>query len=290
MKSTPTSRPKPAAHFQCYEGLKVVRDYTLAYSIMDISISTDVRVVFPRTGLLIFSFTTGTDFECRLLNYNRLSSRAFHLYITGLFSKSSVFINQRGVSGGCSLKIHPVIGYYLLKTPLYLLTDRQVQISNVIDYQASFLRTLESDHQINSFDDPYFNCYLTKILPEKSTYQNDPIYHAVNTIIARKGQVKIKDLAIQYHMSERTLRRQFLEKVGLSPQAYAKIWQVQHAMDLLQQQPEAGLMYVAHEAGYYDVAHLAHDFKTKVSLTPTEFLQVVNPLNQEYLNHASSLC
>lgn len=290
MKSPVPSSSAPAAHFQCHQGVKLVRDYTLAYSIMDISISNSVQVVFPRTGLLIFSFTTGTDFECRLLNYNRLSSLPFRLHITGLFSESSVFIHQRGVSGGCSMKIHPVIGYYLLKTPMYLLTDCQVQISSVLDREALFLRALEADHQISSFDDPYFHRYLMKILPEKSAYQNDPIYHAVNTIIARKGLIKIKELATQYHMSERTLRRQFLLKVGLSPQAYAKIWQIQHVMDLLNEHADRSLEDIAFEAGFYDAAHLSHDFKNKVLLTPTEFIQKVNPLNQEYLNHASSVC
>lgn len=270
-------------------GSKRIRDYIFVFSVLDISVRNQFSTVFPRTGYLIFSFITGTDFESHFINYDRSVTRPNHMYIAGLFSQSSLIVNQRGHGGGYALKVHPVIGYHFLKIPMYELTDHQIRICHVIDKHGLFLEKLESNYKIDSFDHPQVQKFFIDALPPKSAYINDPIYHAVNEIAHKHGRVKVKELAHRFLMSERTLNRQFLLKVGLSPQAYAKIWQVQYALELIQRNPTASLSQVAFEAGYYDVAHMAHDFKNKVSLPPSGFYQYINPLSQQYLDAPESL-
>lgn len=286
---TSLDTPGATLHINSSTQVKLIRDYTFHYSEMDISIPGSLEVVYPRIGYLVFCFLTGTDSECRFLNYNRSVSLPHHLYITGLFSQESLVTQLSGTVGGIAMNIHPVIGYYFLRVPLHQLTDKQLPFSQVVDQEAHLLRELEADLQIHSLDNPYLKRWLEKALPDKSVYLNDPIYHAVNTIIRRKGHIGVKELASQYSMSERTLNRQFLLKVGLSPQAYAKIWQLQHVMKLLQGEPNVSLAHIAYEAGYYDVAHLARDFRHKVSLAPSRFNQYLNNLNQAYLSLHNSL-
>ncbi|MDZ7658151.1 helix-turn-helix domain-containing protein [Fodinibius sp.] len=276
--------PESKTCLQIGSSVKSIRDYQLTYSYIGFSIPEQFTTVFPRIGYLIFTMVTGKDIETRFLNYEGSVTRPNHLYISGLFTDSSLHISQTGRGGGYAMKVHPVVGYHFLKIPMYEMLNRQIRICQIIDLKDRFLEKTESDYEITSFEDPHVNHFFEKALPPKSAYQNDPIYHAVNSIIKKRGLISVKKLAKQCFMSRRTLNRHFLLKVGLSPQAYAKIWQVQYAMELIRRYPKASLAEIAFKAGYYDVAHLARDFRTKVALPPSTLSQGINRLSQNYLD------
>lgn len=265
-------------------GFKLINDYHFTYSFIGFSIPGTFNTMFPRTGFLIFTMVIGKDLTTRFLNYKRSVTQPNHLYISGLFSRSSLDVSHKGNGAVYAMKVHPVVGYHLLKIPMSELLNRQVPMCQLIDLKDRFLEKIELSHQINSFDDPYINEFFKKILPPKTTYQKDPIYHAVNKIIFTRGLISVKKLAKLSFMSRRTLNRQFQLKVGLSPKRYAKIWQIQYAMELIRQNPNTHLGDIAFKAGYYDVAHLARDFRTKVALSPSEFNLDINPLSKNYLD------
>lgn len=172
---------------------------------------------------------------------------------------------------------------------MYQLTDRMVQLSHFFDKKGIPLRQLELNTPLNNLDHPGLKKFFRKYLPDKSVYLLDPVYHAVNKIIKRKGIIHVKDLANEFCMSERTLHRQFMQKVGLSAQAYAKIWQLLFAMELLRNNSGAKLPEIAFEAGYYDGAHLARDFRNKLFVPPSKFYRDINPMVQSYLDFSDSL-
>lgn len=287
MKSSIVS--DPAIDIQIRPGYKVVRDYSLSYDKVETSFQDEVRVIFPPTGHLIFNLFFGDNFTLRFLNYDRSKGRSNHLYITGLLSKGALTTAQKGNGGGFAMKIHPVIGYHFLKIPMYELTNRQVRLSNIFDKGGPMLRNLEANTPIRSLGHPGVKNFLCKYLPDKSVYLRDPIYHAVNKIMSKRGIVHVKELANEFCMGERTFHRKFLQKVGLSPQAYAKIWQLLFAMELLRTKPNAKLPDIAFQAGFYDVAHLARDFRNKLFVPPSKFYRDINPLIQSYLDFSDSL-
>ncbi len=287
MQSTLTSASPPEIAIR--PQFKVVRDYTFSYEKVTTSFKDKVRLIFPPTGHLIFNLFFGEDFSCRFLNYNRSPGKANHLYITGLLSEGSLTTAQQGDGGGYAMKVHPVIGYHFLKIPMYELTDRQVRLSHLFDKDGIQLRNLEANDPIRDLDHPVLIRFFNKYLPDKSVYHRDPVYHAVNKIISKKGIIQVKKLAAEFYMSERTLHRQFLQKVGLSPQAYAKLWQILFALELLRSNPGTSLPHIAFEAGYYDVAHLARDFRNKLFVGPSKFYRDINPMMQSYLDFPESM-
>ncbi|MFO7847335.1 MAG: helix-turn-helix domain-containing protein [Balneolaceae bacterium] len=276
--------PGSKTELQFGSGEKSICNYGLTYSYIGFSIPEQFTTVFPRIGFLTFTMVTGKDIETRFLNYEGSVTRPNHLYISGLFTESSLKIKQTGTGGGYAMKVHPVVGYHFLKIPMYELLNRQVRICQILDSRGRFLEKVESDYEITSFDNPHVNQFFEEVLPPKAMFQNDPIYHAVNSIIKKRGLISVKKLAKQCFMSRRTLNRQFQLKVGLSPQAYAKIWQVQYAMELIQRNPKASLAEISFKAGFYDVAHLARDFRNRVALPPSELPQGINPLSQNFLD------
>lgn len=83
-------------------------------------------------------------------------------------------------------------------------------------------------------------------------------------------------LAKSLYVSERHLRRLFVDQVGLTPSGYLRLSRFAKSMHLL-----AGcgsLTEVALGAGYYDQAHFCRDFKAISRITPTEYRQAMGPV------------
>ena len=80
------------------------------------------------------------------------------------------------------------------------------------------------------------------------------------------GSLRVRELVASSGYSERHLRRMFEECLGLSPKSYAKTLRLRAA---LQSVNRAGdLAELAAAAGYYDQAHMTHEFRTAIGLTP----------------------
>jgi transcriptional regulator GlxA family with amidase domain len=77
-------------------------------------------------------------------------------------------------------------------------------------------------------------------------------------------------------MSERHLRRVFLEHVGLTPGHWRRLARFRGAVGLMAS--PCTLTQVAHGAGYADQAHFCRDFAEIAGMTPGEYRQRVGPL------------
>ncbi|MDG3583889.1 helix-turn-helix domain-containing protein [Galbibacter pacificus] len=280
-----TKNTTPALPFDISIGTKGIKDYNLHYTLIEFNLKEAFLNIFPRIGFLVCNLFIGDTLNCRFLNYTKDAFYSNRLYITGLLSKGSLFFSMNNKGKGYAFKLHPVIGYHLLKTPMDELSDKQVMVSNVLDVSGHLLKRLERNEDIGSINNECLTRFLWKVLPDKASFLNDPIYLAVNYVIENKGKVSIKQLAEKFCISQRTLQRQFLVKIGLTPKAYSSIWKVQNAIGLIGSNPKMSLAEVAFRAGYYDVAHLAHDFKSRIELPPSILRNKLNPLTRTYLEN-----
>ncbi|MDJ0382451.1 helix-turn-helix transcriptional regulator [Streptomyces sp. G-G2] len=82
------------------------------------------------------------------------------------------------------------------------------------------------------------------------------------------GRIRVKDLSRGTHWSVRQLERRFLQHVGRSPAAIARILRFARALRL--QDRGLPLARVAQLAGFHDQAHYNHVFKATTGLTPTQ--------------------
>ncbi|HEY0021855.1 MAG TPA: helix-turn-helix transcriptional regulator [Longimicrobium sp.] len=91
---------------------------------------------------------------------------------------------------------------------------------------------------------------------------------------ADEGGVRI--VAKSLYVSERHLRRLFLDRVGVSPSSYLRLSRFVRAMHLLE--GRGSLTRVAHAAGYYDQAHFCRDFKVLGGITPSQYRDAKGPV------------
>jgi AraC-like DNA-binding protein len=95
--------------------------------------------------------------------------------------------------------------------------------------------------------------------------------HAMRLIAGSGGRMRVRDLAAAVGVGERRLEQVFHTHVGLSPKAACRLARFRASVRLLTDRPDVSWSYVAHACGFYDQAHLIHEYRSVAGLTPTEF-------------------
>lgn len=92
-------------------------------------------------------------------------------------------------------------------------------------------------------------------------HKNRMVFQAIHTIVANKGNLRIKDLKREVLIGERQLERLFREYVGASPKSLASMVRYQYLWRNLIYKNTFHIQDAVYEYGYADQAHLCHDFK-----------------------------
>jgi transcriptional regulator GlxA family with amidase domain len=82
---------------------------------------------------------------------------------------------------------------------------------------------------------------------------------------------RVEDPAGPNTVSERRLRRRFVQAVGYGPATYLRVTRFQRAVALASRVP--GLAALAAAAGYADQAHLSRDCRALTGLTPRAYFR-----------------
>lgn len=100
----------------------------------------------------------------------------------------------------------------------------------------------------------------------------DSVDAAVDLITKANGCIGIKQIAGCAGISERSLRRNFLLKMGYSPKEFARICRFTHIMQLLQTEPTKDWSEIITLSGIYDQSHLIKEVKNFTENSPGEIL------------------
>lgn len=76
----------------------------------------------------------------------------------------------------------------------------------------------------------------------------------------------------QIGFSIRHFNQLFRDQVGLTPKLYCRVRRLQKVLNLLNRRAQIDWMDIAFTCGYFDQAHLIHDFRTFADCTPTEYM------------------
>ena len=172
-------------------------------------------------------------------------------------------------TAGCTLtgiRFQPGGFYALYRMPMESAVDRVLEFP---DPELSSL--MKREEGLATRLDDYFNS--KKI---NSRHDFAAIYKAV---YLSKGQITVEELAGSCHVSNRTLERIFKENVGIPPKEFIRIVRFQEVLKRLRQMgaqgvaqngSEESLLRIAFELGYYDHAHLTHEFSKYAGILPSE--------------------
>ena len=97
------------------------------------------------------------------------------------------------------------------------------------------------------------------------------IRQAIQTIIDNKGQITIKDICTEIHITERTFERRFIKEVGISAKQFSTIIQFQLSLQQLTLKDFTKLTDIVYSNGYADQSHFIKVFKAFTGKTPKAF-------------------
>lgn len=84
---------------------------------------------------------------------------------------------------------------------------------------------------------------------------------ATRTLLASRGRMPVAELAARLGVSRRRLERSFARHLGIRPKLFARIVRLQSALATIEAAERGRAAEWALDAGYFDEAHLARDFR-----------------------------
>jgi len=93
---------------------------------------------------------------------------------------------------------------------------------------------------------------------------------ALQDIKEYAGNISVKQLSGNTHYSERQLNRIFNQFVGTGTKTFSRLIRINNTFRLLKN-PNKSLAYISDVAGFHDLSHFMHDFKSVCGVTPQEY-------------------
>lgn len=82
----------------------------------------------------------------------------------------------------------------------------------------------------------------------------------------------VRSVTDQIGFSTRHFNQLFRDQVGLTPKLFCRIQRFQQVLNLLALKNQVNWMDIVFTCGYFDQAHLIHEFRAFADCTPTEYL------------------
>jgi AraC-like DNA-binding protein len=183
------------------------------------------------------------------------------------------------ISATVVVRFHPGAAYMFLGVPMRELTDRVFPLDALWGAagQELYERLMEApgvDHWLELIEHA-LEARLTLIECEPPVAQVASA--AARAMSGSPAIPSIKAVAEQIGVSERQLRRQFHEAIGLGPKTFARILRFERAMHAAREVAAPHWAELAVDAGYYDQAHFIAEAHDLAGMTPPVFLRLWKP-------------
>ena len=172
-----------------------------------------------------------------------------------------ISLDVKGPHNYVVVQLYPFASKYLLNVDPKALNDEcydllQIQYLDIANYQKQLVQAGSLTEKVRIISN-----LMRALIRAHNVHENDQIQQAISIIIDTKGQIKVKELLQQLHLTERTFERNFKSHVGLSPKQFAKIIQFQSALNQLTATNFKKLTDVGFDNGFTDQSHFIRTFK-----------------------------
>lgn len=182
--------------------------------------------------------------------------------------KSTHLLKGRGIV--CGVKFKPGGFYPFYKQPISSLTNSSITLEEVFNVNANHL---ERQMVTNITDEDLVKQverFLSTRLPLPDV-QVTLINKIIDVIHADREIIKVDNICQKFCMNKRQLQRLFQDYVGVSPKWVIKLYRLQQAAEMIDQENIKNLTELGLDLGYYDQAHFIKDFKSFIGKTPLQY-------------------
>lgn len=188
-------------------------------------------------------------------------------------SAAPTLLQLSGRLEGVSVALHPGAAAAVLGMPAGEIENSAVSLDTLWGREACAL----IEQMANTADDAARVALLTAALQRRisseTTLNQQRASHAARLVVRAGGRVSLRQAADAVNLGERRLQQLFFEHVGISFRAWSRLSRLHACLRLIRRQPGPAWADLAAEAGFYDQAHLANEFRALCGLSPTSFVR-----------------
>lgn len=240
----------------------MLKPFVKSFAVQEISQESSYTVL-PDIGLVI-----GLQFKGKLSRLqNEKETTLSASGVSGLADYSRTFKNSPDI-GTVLIFFKEAGAAQFFRQPLHELFRESVSLDNFM--LRSELLCLEEQLATAKTHAARIAAVEQFLIGRMTNIQPDKLVLAALALIHKsKGNIKIKELMEQLHISQSPLEKRFRQAVGASPKKFASIVRFKYVIQ--QYSSVSSLTELGYEAGFFDQAHFIKEFKTFTGDTPEKF-------------------
>ena len=182
-----------------------------------------------------------------------------------------IVIDEAGYVHLVGVRLRAGGAWPFLGIPLREFTNQVVELEAILGPEINDLR----DRLGEAMDDDSRFDLVEAWLAQRARGRTQPtrsVSYALRVIQRGADAARIGRIADEIGISHKHLLREFDRCVGLTPKLLARLCSFQRVIRSIGQKPEVDWSDTAAMCGYYDQAHLIHEFRAFSGLTPASYL------------------
>jgi AraC-like DNA-binding protein len=185
-------------------------------------------------------------------------------------STAPVLLRMRGHLHGLSVRLRPGAASAVVGLPLNELSGQAIALDDLWPglYLPDCLMAASNDAQRVALLQDVIE---QRVDASRDTTAERQSRHAARLISDAGGAMPLRDVATAIGLGERRLQQLFQRHIGLTPRAWSRLARLHACLRALRQPAPLPWAQLAVDAGFYDQAHLANEFRALSGLSPSEF-------------------
>lgn len=183
-----------------------------------------------------------------------------------VLSGQNITLRQETIYFG--VRLTPALSMRLPMPPLRELVEVQAPLEEVMP-EYRYVAALLGEQTSLEARILCFERHCQSLLQTPRSSSPSLVEYCLNEMHRNYGIISVHKLADQAGYSERYLRNQFENALGITPKMYNRIIRFQHTLFSIMSDPSS-LMEIAVRTGYYDQAHFVKEFKAFSQFTPLQ--------------------
>jgi len=188
-------------------------------------------------------------------------------FVSGAYRRPFTF-ETRKTASVVGVHLRPGYAGVILGVPPGELTDRHLDLETLWGRRARELRERLCAATTTQERFALLEAELASRLDERCVHP--AVTYAIDALA--RPDARVGDIAKSVGFSQRRLIELFSAAVGITPKRFGRVLRF-HRATALARSGVFDWTRVAHECGYYDQAHLIHDFRDLADVTPSDLLR-----------------
>jgi AraC-like DNA-binding protein len=214
---------------------------------------------------------------------------AHRSFVAGLHD-TYCFVETPGGQAGIQVNLTPLGAHLLLGLPMHELTNRVVDLDDLLDAEGELL--VEQLHDAPGWQARFDLLDRTLVRRLDAARPASPdVAWAWRRLVESAGRLPVGELCEEVGCSRKHLLRRFNEQIGVTPKTFARVLRFQRAVHMLGHRDGASWTderelgagrelswgEIALECGYFDQAHMNRDFREFAGASPGELAASLLP-------------